>query len=77
MTNMTKPWALVGLVVAALVFLATVLGPPDPLSEWPTLVQAADAAASVFFGIWFIAPWLARLTRRARRTIANARSQSD
>lgn len=75
--DMTKPWAVVGLVAAAAVFLTTLLGPANPLSETPTLVRAASAAASVFFVIWLIAPWLASLARRLRLAIGNATDHSD
>ena len=74
---MTKSWAVVGLVLAALVFLTTLLGPPDPLSDTPTLVQAVSGAATVFGLIWFIAPWLASLTRRVRLATGVAKDRSD
>lgn len=76
-TDVTKPWAVVGLVVAAVVFLTTLLGSADPLSDTPTLVRAASGAASVLFGIWLIGPWLASLMRRVRRAIGNATGHPD
>jgi hypothetical protein len=58
------------------VFITTLLGPSNSLSDTPTLLRAASAAASVLFFIWLIAPLLARLTRRVRLAIRNATGHS-
>ena len=76
-SDMTREWAVVGLVVAVLVFVATLFSPADPHTDTPSLVQAVIAAAGVFFGIWVIAPWLAWLARQVRLAVVSASGRSD
>jgi hypothetical protein len=71
---LTPRLAILGLVLAAIVFVQTLTRPPDPAAQWPQLAYAAASAAITFFYIWFVAPliaWLASiLLSRLRRALA-------
>lgn len=78
---MTRRLTILGLVLAAIVFVQTLTRPPDPAAEWPQLAYAAAGAAITFFYIWFLAPliaWLASVVLlRLRRALARLAPPTD
>jgi hypothetical protein len=51
--------AIIGSVLSVIVFVTTLAGPPDTLSLWPPLVQAAARATGAFLTVWLFIPLIA------------------
>jgi hypothetical protein len=73
---MTRRLAMIGSVLAALVFVTT-LARPATTSESPPLVQAAAIAAGAFIAVWLLIPLVAYVAYLILTPVRRALRRSD
>lgn len=68
---MTKRLAIMGSILAAIVFVTT-LTRPATSSEWPMIAQAALNAAGAFITVWLVIPLMAYIAYVALTPVRKA-----